>query len=244
MSILFAVPSMAGMGRVQIPKQLTPYKYGNIVLDYNASKSGMEPVIFSHWSHRTQYKCRVCHSELGFPMKRGATEISEGDLENGLFCGACHNGEIAFVARAEGSDCKRCHGETALPKKEKFSKLKAELPSAGFGNGIDWTKALLEGRIAPKGSLLKEYKAFDFDKELIMNPPNQTVPPVRFPHNIHTDLIDCDSCHPDIFNVKLKGTQRFSMKESVKGRFCGVCHLRVAFPFDDCTRCHVNVWPE
>jgi len=234
----------AGMGSVRLPKAAEPYLYGNIDLNRLAGKAGMEPVKFSHWSHRLRYQCRVCHSELGFPMRRGATDIAKTDFENGLYCGACHDGKTAFTGRLEGAECGRCHGETALPPKERFLRLQADLPRADFGNGIDWAKAMESGRITPKASLAGGVEPLEFDKDLVLTPENPTVPPVRFPHRTHTRVLDCDNCHPDIFDVKLKGTYRLSMKESLKGRFCGVCHLRVAFPFDDCVRCHVNVWPE
>ena len=37
------------------------WKYGNVVLGSKSRKAGMAPVIFSHWSHRSRYTCRVCH---------------------------------------------------------------------------------------------------------------------------------------------------------------------------------------
>jgi len=241
---LVATVVWAGMGSIRIPKQAEPFLYGNIEMNRLAKDAGMEPVYFSHWTHRIRYQCRVCHAELGFAMKRGATEINKSDFENGLLCGACHNGKIAFAGRLDGAACQRCHGKTALPERSRFKRLRVNLPRSDFGNRIDWSKAVESGAITPKASLEGDQEPLEFDKELVMTPPNRTVPPVRFPHSTHTKQLGCENCHPDIFNVSLKGTYRLSMKESLKGRFCGVCHLRVAFPFDDCVRCHVNVWPE
>ena len=31
------------------------------------------------------------------------------------------------------------------------------------------------------------------------------------------------------------------MKYILEGKFCGVCHLNVAFPLDDCQRCHPDM---
>ena len=50
--------------------------------------------------------------------------------------------------------------------------------------------------------------------------------------------MDCAVCHPDIFNIKEKGTPYFSMETNIDGMFCGTCHMRVAFPMNDCRRCH------
>lgn len=234
----------AGVGRVQLPKLPDPDKYGNVIMDRTSSKGGFSPVIFSHWSHRTLYTCRVCHTELGFLMRKGGSEITMKDIRNGLFCGACHNDVIAFSAMKDDIDCGICHGLTALPSAIKFSKLRARVPVANFGNRIDWVKALDTGAIRPKSSMEGQFQPFEFDKTLTMTPDNRTVPPVTFPHKTHTQWLGCESCHPDIFNIELKGTKRFSMRESLQGRFCGVCHLEVAFPMDDCVRCHINVWPE
>jgi len=46
-------------------------EYGDIVLNKQAEKKDMRPVIFPHWFHRIRYNCKVCHSELGFKMRAG-----------------------------------------------------------------------------------------------------------------------------------------------------------------------------
>ena len=46
------------------------------------------------------------------------------------------------------------------------------------------------------------------------------------------------NCHPDVFNIKKKTTEHFEMRFILEGRFCGACHLTVAFPLNDCMRCH------
>jgi c(7)-type cytochrome triheme protein len=50
--------------------------------------------------------------------------------------------------------------------------------------------------------------------------------------------MDCSNCHPDIFSIKKKGTGDFSMDKNIFGNFCGACHMTVAFPMNDCKRCH------
>ncbi|HVR37486.1 MAG TPA: c(7)-type cytochrome triheme domain-containing protein [Thermoanaerobaculia bacterium] len=58
------------------------------------------------------------------------------------------------------------------------------------------------------------------------------------PHAEHVRWLDCANCHPAIFNIRKKTTKHFSMRFNLAGEFCGACHLRVAFPLDDCMRCH------
>jgi c(7)-type cytochrome triheme protein len=61
---------------------------------------------------------------------------------------------------------------------------------------------------------------------------------VTFSHEGHFSELDCSSCHPDIFTIKKKGTVDFSMDKNIFGNYCGACHMRVAFPMNDCKRCH------
>ncbi len=65
----------------------------------------MPPVIFPHWFHRIRFQCRVCHVELGFKMRAGGNGITMDKLTQGEFCGACHNGEIAWSLE----NCEMCH---------------------------------------------------------------------------------------------------------------------------------------
>jgi c(7)-type cytochrome triheme protein len=80
-------------------------EYGDVVLNRNAEKEGMRPVIFSHWFHRTRFRCKVCHHELGFKMRAGSNEVKMNDIIDGKFCGMCHNNEIAWGPE----NCDLCH---------------------------------------------------------------------------------------------------------------------------------------
>ncbi len=84
-------------------------EYADVVLNRYSEKNGMRPVIFPHWFHRIRFRCKVCHSELGFEMRAGANNITMGKIIDGQYCGMCHNGEIAWSAE----HCDRCH--TAKP---------------------------------------------------------------------------------------------------------------------------------
>jgi len=80
-------------------------EYGDVVLNRNAEKNGVRPVIFPHWFHRIRFRCKVCHHELGFQMRAGSNIVSMNDIIEGKFCGMCHNGQIAW-----GPDrCDLCH---------------------------------------------------------------------------------------------------------------------------------------
>ena len=80
-------------------------EYGDVVLDRNSTKEGMRAVVFPHWFHRIRYRCKVCHSELGFTMRAGANLVQMNDIINGKFCGMCHNGQVAWAP----DRCDLCH---------------------------------------------------------------------------------------------------------------------------------------
>ena len=71
-------------------------EYGDVVLNRHSDKQGVRPVVFPHWFHRIRFRCKVCHSELGFKMRAGSNEVLMSDIIDGKFCGMCHNGQIAW----------------------------------------------------------------------------------------------------------------------------------------------------
>lgn len=77
-----------------------------------------------------------------------------------------------------------------------------------------------------------------YEKTLLLEAEWDRVLPAIFPHKSHTSWLTCSNCHPEIFNIKKKTTKHFEMKMNLAGEFCGVCHLTVAFPMNDCKRCH------
>jgi c(7)-type cytochrome triheme protein len=79
-------------------------EYGDIVMNREAEKAEMPPVIFPHWFHRIRFKCKVCHDDI-FVMKAGANEVTMIKIIKGEFCGKCHNGRIAWAPLY----CDRCH---------------------------------------------------------------------------------------------------------------------------------------
>ncbi|MCI4626064.1 MAG: cytochrome c3 family protein [Candidatus Magnetoovum sp. WYHC-5] len=49
-------------------------------------------------------KCNDCHTNI-FKMKKGDDKITMKDINEGKFCGTCHNGKVAFAA----TECAKCH---------------------------------------------------------------------------------------------------------------------------------------
>lgn len=80
-------------------------EYADVVLNNHSEEEGMRPVVFPHWFHRIRYKCKVCHGELQFKMRVGSNHVSMAAISEGQFCGACHNGEVAWSA----DQCDLCH---------------------------------------------------------------------------------------------------------------------------------------
>ena len=221
--------------RFRLPPRVAPEVYGNVLIRRSGA---VKPAVFSHWSHRTRYTCRICHLELDFAMRTNATEITEEANRKGLYCGACHNGTIAF-GHTE-ANCGRCHTGDVDSGAAAFAKLQ-DLPWSKFGNTIDWSRSLAEGKIAPAWTMTGDSKPIALNTTLTLDADWNFVPPAIFPHAEHVRWLDCANCHPSIFNVKKKTTRRFSMRTILAGDFCGVCHLRIAFPLDDCQRCHPDM---
>jgi c(7)-type cytochrome triheme protein len=103
--LLFAVALAAGAGAVYAA-------LGALQFERKQAEGGgslsIEPAIFPHWVHRTRYRCYVCHPAL-FAMELGANPITMDALNKGEYCGACHNGRIAFDV--DFQSCARCHRE-------------------------------------------------------------------------------------------------------------------------------------
>lgn len=227
-----------------------PERYGTVVL---TDTKGMAPVVFPHWNHRARYTCQVCHVEFEFSMS--GSEISCEDNRIGRHCGVCHNGKIAFSVKDEQPrQCNRCHRDinnpmAMKPIDKRFEEFARGLPKKQFGDGIDWVQAITTGAITPQNSLsgdvISKLPTQHLQEPLRWNTAAPRVN-VLFPHEPHIRWLDCSNCHPDIFDVKKLGTVSFDKEKYLSGQFCGSCHMRVAFPINNCSRCHSGVedWAE
>ena len=210
-----------------------------MLIDRLSTTADAEPVIFSHWSHRSRYTCRVCHFELAFVMAANASEITEEANRRGQFCGSCHDGETAFGHTDE--NCDRCHTGLEVDKSKAFKAFR-KFPKARFGNRIDWVAAQEKGLITPINSLEDpDFEPLPFNEQFEVPAAWTLIPPADFSHNVHLQWLECSNCHPDIFKIQKKGPEHFLMKNILEGKFCGACHMNVAFPLDDCKRCHPDM---
>ncbi|MBF0128313.1 MAG: cytochrome c, class I, partial [Magnetococcales bacterium] len=119
------------------------------------------------------------------------------------------------------------------PPKEAFK----DMPETQSGNYVDWVGALKKGVINPRYDRKdpkEEAVVFELD---IVREVKGTMPDVVYPHDRHTQWLDCSNCHPDIF-IPEKGKNQISMAQILMGQKCGVCHGKVAFPVSECRKCH------
>jgi c(7)-type cytochrome triheme protein len=117
-----------------------------------------------------------------------------------------------------------------------------KLPRKGIGRLIDWEDAEARGLIQPidflpgvsvKRPPLTAQKDFSILSRGWMSD-------IIFSHKKHALWNGCEVCHPDIFPSVKKGKLKYSMFQICDGQYCGVCHDHVAFPLNDCQRCHAN----
>jgi c(7)-type cytochrome triheme protein len=83
-------------------------EYGDVVINNYSDEAGMRPVVFPHWFHRVRFRCKVCHADLGFKFEAGGNEINMLKIIDGEYCGACHDGDIAWSVE----NCDLCHSGT------------------------------------------------------------------------------------------------------------------------------------
>ncbi len=101
---------------------------------------------------------------------------------------------------------------------------------------VDWVRALAQGMIRPRSTLAGAGAMRVLDRDIIMARTRQ-MPPVRFSHRVHTQWLACSNCHEALF-VSQQGANRITMADIFRGRYCGVCHDKVAFSTFVCERCH------
>ena len=118
----------------------------------------------------------------------------------------------------------------------------ADLPKDRFGL-VDWWQALKSGKIKPRDNIeigVRSKRPMPIP-DIVIKTKSKFQPEVIFSHKIHTSWIPkCNVCHPKIFKQKAGGHPEMHMTKIAAGQFCGRCHNRVAFPLEDCLRCHVK----
>lgn len=102
-ALLFALAALAALPAAESVRA----EWGDITfVRKEAGTEEIPPAIFPHWLHRMQFRCHVCHDAITV-MKAGANPITMEAIQQGKFCGACHDGKTAFQATFE--TCPRCH---------------------------------------------------------------------------------------------------------------------------------------
>jgi len=229
-------------------------QFGNVTLNKHATvDSG--PVVFEHWLHRAKFTCRVCHVDIGFAMQANETGIDAKTNAQGFYCGACHDGKRQFGGvvmfractpdRAANADamCLHCHASKKTKYKYSYAQFTAKLPKARYG--VDWMAA-------EKSELLKPIdivEGVSIPKERINNRADLSIHPnvewftgIHFSHELHSKWNGCELCHPEIFPTQKSGSGpgNITMYQIANGRFCGACHVKVAFPINGCNQCHAK----
>jgi len=116
------------------------------------------------------------------------------------------------------------------------------LPRGRSGNLIDWAAALNQGVIRPRARVGSQGQMEVLDLDIVLA-DTKNMPVVTFPHRTHTEWLSCKNCHDWLFKAQ-KGANNISMTDIARGRACGLCHGKVAFPAVDCFRCHNGPRPQ
>ena len=103
--ILLAAAALAACGAALVAPPPARAEYGDVVMNNYSGAAGMRPVVFPHWFHRVRFRCKVCHADLGFKFEAGGNQVNMLKIIDGQFCGACHNGDVAWSVE----NCNLCH---------------------------------------------------------------------------------------------------------------------------------------
>ncbi len=232
-----------------------PSEYGSVTIRNFSRRAGLPSVQFEHWLHRALYTCRLCHVDIGFAMEQNGTKITADTNAKGYYCGACHNGTRLYGEKKifsscspsttpeERARCSRCHFSANKVQREyDYASFTGTFPKSGLGNYVDWEQAEVRGLIHPVDDLpgisIKR-QALTAQKDFSITSKSTWMPDIIFSHKKHILWNGCEVCHPDIFPSSKKGTVKYTMLDIASGQYCGLCHDRVAFPLNNCEKCHI-----
>ena len=212
LGVLFVVGLKNGTQEAQAAPQKAPVQEAPAVLfpDYEIG-------LFSHNAHVTDAKlqCTACHTGI-FQMSASAAKVNgdfnKASFREGKYCGACHNGSVAFGVKDQAS-CSRCHGnDVTSPDTILFEKpLKAVLFNHALHNkelGLACNEChmkLFEMRAGSTG------EKDDFNMEAMYNG--------KYCGACHNDTLafdlksDCNKCHIDTPEYK---RATFGTEDSVR----------------------------
>ena len=122
------VAALVCLAAVLFVERVGHAEYGDVVINNYSDEAEMRPVVFPHWFHRIRFRCKVCHADLGFQFKAGGNDINMLKIIDGEYCGACHNGDIAWSVE----NCDLCHsGKPGTPTQVHESTLQKLLMPTG-----------------------------------------------------------------------------------------------------------------
>jgi len=228
-------------------------QFGDVTLNKHAT-SDIGPVVFQHWLHRAKFTCRACHVDLGFAMQGNGTGVDAKSNRDGYHCGACHDGKrqvggvVLFKACVPGrvantnDECSRCHSSSRTKHKYSYKEFTSRFPKSKYG--VDWMAAEKSEVVKP----VDVVEGISIQKQRMKNRPDMAFRPymehfsgIRFSHELHSKWNGCELCHPEIFPTeKNNPAAGITMYQIAQGRFCGACHLKVAFPVNGCNKCHTR----
>jgi c(7)-type cytochrome triheme protein len=215
---------------------------------------------FSHSVHvELEYNCDECHPDL-FKPKINGQKMTMSAMEQGEYCGVCHDGDSAFSVK---TNCISCHvgaidivwqkdniGETRfshtvhLDMEYGCSECHPDVFKPKHNGQTMTMSAMNEGEYC--GTCHDDDTAFSVQKDCAschagdLTWENKTIGDTIFSHSFHMEMeYSCDECHPDVFKPKHKG-QEIKMHAMGKGEYCGVCHDGdTAFSVKrECDTCH------
>ena len=148
--------------------------------------------------------------------------------------------ELRAAAKAREAPAEKTDTRPPAEQARTWDDASQSLPRDQAGH-VDWVKALDVDAIAPRPGTkadAREHAVFDLDVELARS--GRRMFAVKYPHAPHTRWLTCQSCHPGIFPIDRSAPPTVvTMAKIAEGRYCGVCHGRVAFaPEGRCARCH------
>lgn len=116
------------------------------------------------------------------------------------------------------------------------------LPRSISGDYVDWVEALSSGAINPRARVSGQ-GAMEIRDDRVVFSDTKSMPYVTFPHRAHSEWLACGNCHDWLFKAQA-GANDISMSMIARGRACGLCHGKVAFPPTECFRCHNGPRPK
>ena len=213
---------------------------------------------FSHKLHADMsFNCRDCHSKL-FVAGPNRTPRTMREMENGLSCGACHDGNTAFSVKG---DCLKCHKNVREITFKAFNARFNHTSHTSILKCDDCHSSLFTGGVRSVRHTMPEMEkglscgachdgtsAFAVTSNCDKCHPGPVADisfklkdagTVAFSHASHRSILACGDCHNALIGTGVSA-KRYTMADMEKGMSCGACHDdKTAFDVKKgCSACH------